>query len=120
MKVAFLVRSMQDSSSRYRALQFVPFLKEKGVDLFVLSRQRRWRDNRKLYNTLDQYDLVVIFRRVFTLVEFWYIRRKARKVIFDFDDAVMYRSSGSMPPTRFTKAPGQLHDETGQRRDCGK
>ena len=103
MKVAFLVRSMQDSSSRYRALQFVPFLKEKGVDLFVLSRQRRWRDNRKLYNTLDQYDLVVIFRRVFTLVEFWYIRRKARKVIFDFDDAVMYRSSGSMPPTSFSR-----------------
>jgi glycosyltransferase involved in cell wall biosynthesis len=103
MKVAFLVRSMEDSSSRYRALQFVPFLKEKGVDVSVLSRQRRWRDKLKLYNTLDQYDLVVIFRKLFTPVEFWYIRRKARKIIYDLDDAVMHRSSGSTPSTSFSR-----------------
>ena len=96
MKVAFLVRSMEDSSSRYRALQFVPFLKEKGVDVTVLSRQRRWRDKLKLYNTLDRFDIVVIFRKLFTPVEFWYIRGKARKIIYDLDDAVMHRSSGSV------------------------
>jgi len=103
MKVAFLVRSMEDSSSRYRALQFVPFLKEKGVDVTVLSRQRRWRDKLKLYNTLDRFDIVVIFRKLFTPVEFWYIRRKARKIIYDLDDAVMHRSSGSTPSTSFSR-----------------
>ena len=103
MKVAFLVRSMEDSSSRYRALQFVPFLKEKGVDVTVLSRQRRWRDKPKLYNTLDRFDIIVIFRKLFTPVEFWYIRRKARKIIYDLDDAVMHRSSGSTPSTSFSR-----------------
>ncbi len=69
----------------------------------VLSRQRRWRDKLKLYNTLDRYDVVVIFRKLFTPVEFWYIRRKARKIIYDLDDAVMYRSFGPTPSTSFSR-----------------
>ena len=103
MKVAFLVRSMEDSSSRYRALQYVPFLKEKGVDVSVLCHQRRWGDKLKLYNSMDRYDIVVIFRKRFTPIEFWYIRRKARKIIYDLDDAVMYRDSGSASPRSFSR-----------------
>jgi len=69
----------------------------------VRSRQPRWRDKLKLYNTLDRHDVVVIFRKLFTPVEFWYIRRKARKIIYDLDDAVMHRSSGSTPSTSFSR-----------------
>jgi len=31
-------------------------------------------------------------------LEFWYVRKKAKKIIYDFDDALMYRSSGSKNP----------------------
>jgi glycosyltransferase involved in cell wall biosynthesis len=36
-------------------------------------------------------------------MEFWYIRKKAKKIIYDFDDALMYRSSGSKTPYSFSR-----------------
>jgi glycosyltransferase involved in cell wall biosynthesis len=36
-------------------------------------------------------------------MEFWYIRKKAKKIIYDFDDALMYRSSGSKNPYSFSR-----------------
>ena len=103
MKVAFLIQGMEASSSRYRVLQYLPFLKEQGVDVSVHPRQQRWRDKLQFYNTLGQYDLLVIQRKLFTPVEFWYIRQKAKKIVYDFDDAVMYRSSGSASSTSFSR-----------------
>jgi glycosyltransferase involved in cell wall biosynthesis len=48
----------------------------------------------ELYRTLSQYDLLYIHRKLFSPVEFWYLRRKAKKIVYDIDDALMYRSSG--------------------------
>jgi glycosyltransferase involved in cell wall biosynthesis len=36
-------------------------------------------------------------------MEFWYIRKKAKKIVYDFDDALMYRSSGSKNPYSFSR-----------------
>jgi len=103
VKVAFLIQSFEASSSRYRVLQYLPFLKEQGVDVFVHPRQQRWKDKFNFYNTLDHYDLLYILRKLFSPAEFWYIRKKARKIVYDFDDAVMYRSSGSTSPYSFSR-----------------
>ena len=103
MKVAFLIQGLGASSSRYRVLQYLPFLKGQGVDISVHSRQQGWKDRLKIYNTLGQFDVLVIQRKLFTPAEFWYIRRKARKIIYDLDDAVMYRSSGSTRSTSFSR-----------------
>jgi glycosyltransferase involved in cell wall biosynthesis len=103
MKVAFLIQSMEASSSRYRALQYLPFLKGQGVEFSAHPRQRRWKDKLKFYNALGQYDILLIQRKLFAPAEFWYIRQKANNIIYDFDDAVMYRSSGSTSPTSFSR-----------------
>jgi glycosyltransferase involved in cell wall biosynthesis len=79
-------------------LQYFPYLKEKGVEVWLHFYQRSWIDKLNFYNTLGNYDLLYIHRKLFSLPEFWYIRKKANKIIYDFDDALMYRSSGSKNP----------------------
>ena len=95
MKVAFLIHSMEASSCRYRILQYLPYLKKEGVDLSVHFYQRTWSDKLKLYDDFSKYDILYIHRKLFLPFEFWYIRKKAKKIIYDFDDALMYRSSSA-------------------------
>jgi glycosyltransferase involved in cell wall biosynthesis len=103
MKVAFLIHSLEVNSCRYRVLQYVPYLKEKGIDVSIHFYRRNWLDKLKFYNTLDRYDVLYVHRRLFPLPEFWYLRKKARRIIYDFDDALMYRSSGSRSPYSFSR-----------------
>ena len=98
MKVAFLIHSLEVSGCRYRVLQYLPYLRGQGVEASVHFFKMAWRDRLKFYHRLDQYDLLYIHRKLFFPAEFWYVRRKSRKIIYDFDDAIMYRSSGSRNP----------------------
>jgi len=103
MKVAFLIHSLEVSSCRYRVLQYLPYLREKGIDVSIHFYKRKWLNKLKFYNTLGQYDILYIHRRLFPPLEFCYIRKKAKKIIYDFDDALMYRSSGSKSPYSFSR-----------------
>lgn len=98
MKIAFLIHSLEVNSCRYRVLQYLPYLKKQGVEVYLHFYQRRWTDKLKFYNTLKNYDLLYLHRKLFSLPEFCYIRKNANKIIYDFDDALMYRSSGSKNP----------------------
>ena len=98
MKIAFLIHSLEVNSCRYRVLQYLPYLKEAGIEVAVHFYQRTWRDKLRFYNTLGQYDIFYIHRKLFPPLEFAYIREKAKKIIYDFDDAIMYRSSSSKNP----------------------
>jgi glycosyltransferase involved in cell wall biosynthesis len=98
MKVAFLIHSLEVNSCRYRVLQYLPYLKEAGIDASIHFYQRTWRNKLRFYNTLGHYDIFYIHRKLFPPLEFAYIRRKAKRIIYDFDDAIMYRSSGAKNP----------------------
>ncbi len=103
MKIAFLIHSLEVSGCRYRVLQYLPYLKKSGVDVSIHLLKRNWVDKFKFYNTLPQYDVLFIHRKLFLLPEFWYIRKKANKIVYDFDDAIMYHSSGARKPYSFSR-----------------
>src|SRR3989304_2061539 len=103
MEVAFLIHSLEVNSCRYRVLQYLPYLKEKGIKVSIHFYKRDWLDKLKFYNTVGRYDIFYIHRKLFLPPEFWYIRKKAKKIIYDFDDAVMYRSSSSKNPHSFSR-----------------
>ena len=98
MKVAFLIHSLEVNSCRYRVLQYLPYLRQHGVDVSVHFFKRKGLEKLKFYGSLGQYDIFYVHRKIFAPMELGYIRRKARRMIYDFDDAVMYRSSGSKTP----------------------
>ena len=103
MKVAFLIHSLEVNSCRYRVLQYLPYFRKGGVEVSVHFYKRNGLDKLKFYNTLGQYDIFYIHRKLFSPIEFWYLRRKAKRIIYDFDDALMYRSSGARNSHSFSR-----------------
>jgi glycosyltransferase involved in cell wall biosynthesis len=102
-KVAFLIHSLEAPSCRYRVLQYLPYLRQQGIDTSVHLFKRNLLDKLKFYNSLVQYDIIMIQRKLFSPVEFWYIRRRAKRIVYDFDDAIMYRSPRSKNPYSFSR-----------------
>lgn len=98
MRVAFLVHSPEVSGCRYRVLQYLPYLEDQGVEASVYYYGSAGLSRFGFYRTLHRYDVLYLHRKLFSPMEFWYVRKKARRMVFDFDDALMYRSSGSKNP----------------------
>jgi glycosyltransferase involved in cell wall biosynthesis len=98
MKVGFLIHGLDVSSCRYRVLQYFPYLKDHGIETSVLFYPRTWFARVQFPRLLKELNLLYIHRKLFHPLEFWLIRKKARKIIYDFDDALMYRSSGPRGP----------------------
>ena len=65
MKVAFLIHSLEVNSCRYRVLQYLPYLKKQGGEVSLHFYQRTWIDKLKFYNTLGNYDILYIHRKLF-------------------------------------------------------
>lgn len=102
-RIAFLIHHPEAPSCRYRILQFLPYLTKRGLDvsthLFPHTLQDKW----SFYKTLGEYDVIFIQRKLFAPIEFLYVRKKAKKIIYDFDDAIMYRSHRSKNPYSFSR-----------------
>jgi glycosyltransferase involved in cell wall biosynthesis len=103
MKVGFLTHSPEAPSARYRVLQYLPYLEEQGVEVSLYLYEKGWADKFKFYEALSQHDVFYIHKKLFTPFEFWYVHKKALRVVFDLDDALMYRSSGRKNPRSFTR-----------------
>ena len=103
MKVGFLIHGLDVSSCRYRVLQYFPYLKDHGIEASVFFYPQTWFDRIQFPRLLKEFDLLYIHRKLFHPLEFWLIRRKAKKIIYDFDDALMYRSSGPRGPHSFSR-----------------
>lgn len=98
MKVLFLIQGFSVAASRYRVLQYLPYLKSKGVEPTVQVYPRTLKEHFQWFKSLPQYDIVFLQRKRFNQPRLGLLRRRAKKIIYDFDDAVMYRNSKSNQP----------------------
>ena len=90
-----MVQSLDDPSARYRALQYLPGLEEQAVHGEVEATGRTRRKRSRIFGLMKSFDIVYVQRKLFQPWESMRIRRKARKLIYDFDDAIMFRDSNS-------------------------
>ena len=103
MKILFLVQGLDVAASRYRVLQYLPYLKEHGVQATVLPFQKGFLKKLKLFKSAAQYDILFIQRKRFPVLWLKYIRKNARRIVYDFDDSVMYRNSKAANPESNTR-----------------
>ncbi len=102
MKVIFLTH-MTDQGHRFRVEQYFPFLRTHQVEPVWQPIRGTLRERFSIYRQLPAYEIVCIQRRLVSPLEFYWIRRQSKKVLFDLDDAVMYRSSRSTRPHSFSR-----------------
>ena len=103
MKILFLVQDLDVAASRYRVLQYLPYLKEHGVQATVLPFQKGFFKKLKLFKSVNEYDILFIQRKRFPVLWLKYIRKNARRIVYDFDDSVMYRNSKVANPESNTR-----------------
>jgi len=93
MKIAFLVTRLDKPSARYRVLQYLPYLREKGhIPDIVIITKNYW-ERLTIFGKMKNYDVVFLQKKPLGAIECNVLRRHAKTLVYDFDDAVMFRDS---------------------------
>lgn len=79
--------------ARYRLAAFRSLLCADGIDLCVASWPAWWLPGLPFLRALKEADVVLVQRRLLASWQLRWLRRAARLLIFDFDDAVFLRDS---------------------------
>lgn len=88
MNVLFLTHRRDTPSTRYRVSLFLPILREAGIDAEVREIRSGVLERYRVVRDAARYDAVVIQKRLFARPVLGLLRRRARRLVFDFDDAV--------------------------------
>lgn len=95
MRVLAFVESPDHVCARYRIEAFASALARQGLELAIEPLARSaWVRARQL-RAAAQADLVILQRKLLPLWQLYLLRRSARKLVFDLDDAVWQRDSFS-------------------------
>ena len=103
MKVLFLIQGKEVAASRYRVLQYLPYLKTKGVEAEITPYPATIGELYTFFRTLPDYDCLFLQRKRFHGPLLKLLRKRARKIVYDFDDAVMYKNSKASSPYSTTR-----------------
>jgi len=104
--ILFVSKGEDASSTRYRALQFFPLLEAHGWRPIHLTDHRSLASRRRILAAAHNAEVVVVLRRCFTNPFRFVLRKAAKRLFFDFDDAIFLRSSGErsrIKETRFRR-----------------
>ena len=103
MKVLFLIQGWEVAASRYRVLQYFPYLKGSGMETEVTTYPKTLSENWSFFKCLPRYDIVFLQRKRLAGLRLWLLKRRARQIVYDFDDSVMYRNSTAENPLSNTR-----------------
>ncbi len=105
MRVLALTESVDHVCARYRIRAFAPALAAAGSTLTIRGIERGVVARLRQLQDVGDYDVVVIQRKLLPGWQLSLVRRRARRLVFDFDDAVLYRDSND---SRGPRSPRRL------------
>ena len=91
-RILVLANNLQQASYRVRVEALLPLMRERGFDLDVRLRPRNWIPRRRLLASAGGYHAVLLQRKLLDPWDARLLRRSARKIFYDIDDAVMYHN----------------------------
>jgi glycosyltransferase involved in cell wall biosynthesis len=93
MNLLALVESPDHVCCRYRIRAFAPALERAGCSLTCEGLKRRVVARSLQLAMAGRFDVVIVQRKLLPGWQLRILRRKARRLVFDFDDAVLFRDS---------------------------
>ena len=106
MRVLILSHPVDTPSTKYRILQFLPFFKKDSIDVERIDIPSglvgRWQALRRC----GEFDVVLHQKRLLPPWQFRALRRRAKALVYDFDDPMIYSREGdrvTLSPTRVTR-----------------
>jgi len=101
--ILILIQGMEIAASRYRILQYIPYLEQHGMNCDVREFPRSVREYLSLTWMLFRYDCVFVQRKRFHFPFLRIFRQRTKRIVYDLDDAVMYKNSLARSPYSKTR-----------------
>jgi glycosyltransferase involved in cell wall biosynthesis len=92
IRVLAITNNLNQASFRLRVQSLIEPLGRRGVQLNIYQRPRDFFARRKLLKSADDFDAVLLQRKLLGPSDVRLLRRGARRIFFDVDDAVMFHS----------------------------
>ena len=91
-KIAFLIQGPTAPSTRVRILNLLPYFHDAGFATAVEAYPNSLREWRRVAPGLRGAEILVIQKRLPSLIEALVLRWKMKRLVFDFDDSVWLRN----------------------------
>jgi glycosyltransferase involved in cell wall biosynthesis len=103
MKVLFLISDPDRPSTRHRIRHLTPELERTGISCTTEEVPSGLGPQSRLAKKAADYDVTVLQRRMLTFWPARVLRKAARRLVFDFDDAIMYTNTPQGPKASWTR-----------------
>jgi len=90
MNLLLLTNNPNRASFRQRIGVHIEQLRANGIDCEVVKLPSGELARRKLFKRASEFDGVFLHKRMLNLFDAFWLRRHSKKIIFNFDDAIMY------------------------------
>lgn len=102
-KILILTKGLQASSTRDRALIYDNCLKEDNIFFKHIGLSKRPLNYIQALINVPFYDVVFLQRKLLSTIYFSLLRFLAKKIIYDFDDAIFLDTKGNISKNKFNR-----------------
>jgi glycosyltransferase involved in cell wall biosynthesis len=99
MKLLILANNLKRAGFRQRFGVYLDFMKSCGIEPKVQAVDKSVFGRIRLYKQIDDYDAVILHKKCLSFFDGLFFRPKKAKVIFSFDDAIMFNDKGRQTRT---------------------
>jgi glycosyltransferase involved in cell wall biosynthesis len=93
MNLLILTNNPHRASFRLRIADYLDILRANDIDCQIAQLPSGNLARRKLFNKAVVFDGVFLHRKILNIFDAFWLRRYSRRIIYDYDDALMYSDS---------------------------